>query len=94
MAEIVKKGADNPLIVSPKVPGIPSSMIENCERKYGIIHVPENPISGVRHIGIHIANGQYIHSQGYIHINSLRKNDQDYDEENTKRFLFAQRYFV
>ena len=36
------------------------------------IHVPENPISGVRHIGIHIANGQYIHSQGYIHINSLR----------------------
>ena len=58
------------------------------------IHVPENPISGVRHIGIHIVNGQYIHSQGYIHINSLRKNDQDYDEENTKRFLFAQRYFV
>ena len=57
------------------------------------IHVPQNPIHGVRHIGIHIADGRYIHSQGYIHINSLLKNDQDYDEENTKRFLFAQRYF-
>ena len=57
------------------------------------IHVPQNPIHGVRHIGIHIADGRYIHSQGNIHINSLLKNDQDYDEENTKRFLFAQRYF-
>lgn len=57
------------------------------------IHVPQNPIHGVRHIGIHIADGRYIHSQGYIHINSLLKNDQDYDEENAKRFLFAQRYF-
>lgn len=57
------------------------------------IHVPKNPIHGVRHIGIHIADGRYIHSQGYIHINSLLKNDQDYDEENAKRFLFSQRYF-
>ena len=59
MAEIVKKGADNPLMVSPKVPGIPSSMIENCERKYGMAR------ASAHHITIIVTN-QYLQRKAFM----------------------------
>ena len=45
----------------------------------------------VRHVGIYIGNGRFIHASGYIRINSLNRNDLDYDEPNAKEFIKATR---
>lgn len=48
----------------------------------------------IDHVAIYVGNGKYIHSQGYVHINSLLESDVDYDLYNKKRFLFAKRIIV
>ena len=42
------------------------------------------------HVGIYIENGRFIHSAGYVHINSLLPNDEDYYTGST-RLIRAQR---
>lgn len=45
----------------------------------------------VSHVGIYIGNGNFIHSQGYIHISSLLPNDENFDAFNLNRLLYVRR---
>lgn len=44
----------------------------------------------ITHVGIYIENGQFIHSAGFVHINSLLPNEEDYYSGST-RLVRAQR---
>lgn len=45
----------------------------------------------ISHVGIYLGNGQFIHSQGDVHISSLLPADECFDEFNLNRLLFATR---
>lgn len=45
----------------------------------------------VVHVGMWIGNGQFIHSSGNVHISSMDKNAEDYDEFNYERYLRTNR---
>lgn len=45
----------------------------------------------VTHIGVYLGNGRFIHSQGYVHINSFDPAAPEYDAFNTGRWLGATR---
>lgn len=45
----------------------------------------------VVHVAIYIGNKKFIHSQGDVRINSFNPEDEDYDEYNVNRLLFATR---
>jgi cell wall-associated NlpC family hydrolase len=45
----------------------------------------------IRHVAIYIGNKEFIHSSGYIKINSLDPNKPNYDEGNTREFVRASR---
>ncbi len=47
----------------------------------------------VVHVGMYIGNGCFIHSQGDVHIGSLRASDARFDVFNLNRLLFATRIF-
>lgn len=48
----------------------------------------------IDHVAIYVGNGKYIHSQGYVHVNSLLEADVDYDLYNKKRLLLAKRVII
>lgn len=45
----------------------------------------------VVHVGIYIGNQKFIHSQGDVHVSSLNSADQEFDEFNLDRLLYAVR---
>jgi len=45
----------------------------------------------VRHVGMYIGNGEFIHSSGYVHISSLISGAPNYDAWNAERLLCAKR---
>ena len=45
----------------------------------------------VSHVGISLGGAKFIHSQGYIYISSFLPEDEEYDEFNLNRLLYAQR---
>jgi len=45
----------------------------------------------IRHVAIYIGNKEFIHSAGYVKINSLDPNRPNYDEGNTREFIRATR---
>jgi SH3-like domain-containing protein len=45
----------------------------------------------VKHVGMYIGNGEFIHSSGTVHISSLLPGAANYDPDNTKRLLRVQR---
>ncbi|KAA6352610.1 Dipeptidyl-peptidase 6 [termite gut metagenome] len=45
----------------------------------------------VVHTGIYLGDKKFIHSQGYVHISSLNGEDDEFDEFNLNRLLFATR---
>jgi len=45
----------------------------------------------IRHVAIYIGNKEFIHSAGYVKINSLDPNKPNYDEVNTREFIRASR---
>jgi len=45
----------------------------------------------IRHVAIYIGNKEFIHSAGYVKINSLDPNQPNYDEVNTREFIRASR---
>lgn len=47
---------------------------------------------GISHVGIYLGNKKFIHALGDVHINSFNPEDNDYDEFNTGRLLFATRF--
>lgn len=44
----------------------------------------------ITHVGMYIGNGRFIHSAGYVHINSLNTSDPDYNDVE-KRLVRARR---
>lgn len=46
----------------------------------------------VSHVGIYLGNKKFIHALGDVHINSFDPKDDDYDEFNAGRLLFAARF--
>lgn len=46
---------------------------------------------GVSHVGIYIGNGEFVHSQGDVHISSLVPGTINFDQFNLNRLLFATR---
>jgi len=42
-------------------------------------------------VGIYIGNQKFIHSQGDVHVSSFNPADQEYDEYNLNRLLYAVR---
>ena len=46
---------------------------------------------GVSHVGMYIGNGRFIHSQGNVHVSSLKPEDELFDEMNLNRLLYAVR---
>ncbi|MBD0403628.1 C40 family peptidase [Flammeovirga sp. EKP202] len=53
----------------------------------------EDKTERVVHVGMWIGNGQFIHSQGNVHISSFDKTSPFYDEFNLNRFLRVKRIF-
>lgn len=47
---------------------------------------------GVSHVGIYLGDKRFIHALGDVHISSCNPEDQEYDEFNTGRLLFAVRF--
>ena len=45
----------------------------------------------VSHVGIYVGNGEFIHSQGNVHVSSLIKGAPNFDEFNLNRLLYARR---
>jgi len=45
----------------------------------------------VRHVGLYIGKGEFIHSSGYVHISSLIPGTPNYDDWNAARLLCAKR---
>ena len=45
----------------------------------------------ITHVGIYIGGGRVIHSSGFVHINSLEKGQQDYNEELRDNLVTARR---
>ena len=45
----------------------------------------------VRHVAIYIDNKEFIHAAGYVRTNSLDPAQPNYDEGNTKEFIYARR---
>jgi SH3-like domain-containing protein len=46
---------------------------------------------GVSHVGMYLGNGRFIHSQGNVHVSSLKPEDELFDEMNLNRLLYAVR---
>uniref|UniRef100_A0AB33JDM2 C40 family peptidase n=1 Tax=Prevotella sp. GTC17260 TaxID=3236796 RepID=A0AB33JDM2_9BACT len=51
----------------------------------------ETKKSRVSHVGIYIGNKKFIHSLGFVHIASFNPSDEEYDEYDLNRLLWAQR---
>ena len=47
---------------------------------------------GISHVGTFLGTKQFIHALGDVHVSSMNPADQNYDEFNTKRLLFAVRF--
>lgn len=45
----------------------------------------------VTHVAMSLGGGKFIHSSGYVRVNSLDPNDEEYDEYNANRLLFIKR---
>lgn len=45
----------------------------------------------VHHVGMYIGNRHFIHSIGWVHISSFNPKDDDYDDYDLNRLLFAAR---
>lgn len=45
----------------------------------------------VSHVGIYIGNKKFIHSLGFVHISSFNPDDEEYDEYDLNRLLWAER---
>jgi len=45
----------------------------------------------VHHVGLYIGNRHFIHSIGWVHLSSFNPKDEDYDEYDLNRLLFASR---
>lgn len=45
----------------------------------------------IKHVGIYVSDGRYIHSQGDVHVNSLYVRHGNYHLENRKSLLFVKR---
>lgn len=73
----------------------------DCSQGFSLLHPGDLLLFGkpatlehgekVTHIGIYLGAGRFIHSQGYVHVNSLDPRAPDYDAFNHTRCLGAVR---
>lgn len=47
---------------------------------------------GISHVAFYLGEKKFIHALGDVHVNSFNPEDEDYDEFNTGRLLFAVRF--
>lgn len=47
---------------------------------------------GISHVAFYLGDNKFIHALGDVHVNSFNPEDEDYDEFNTGRLLFAVRF--
>ena len=59
---------------------------------FGTKATEENPKERVVHVGIYIGNKQFIHASDHVRINSFDPNSDNYDKNNTNRYLRTMRY--
>lgn len=53
--------------------------------------VNKNAVEKITHVALHLSNGRMIHATGEVKIESLNKNDADFNSDRYKTFLQARR---
>lgn len=52
----------------------------------------DSTLEKVTHVGMWIGNNEFIHAAGDVHISSMERNDENFDEFNHNRYLRSKRF--